>query len=171
MSDVNNNNNSNTSANPPRRLSFSEKIAEKFSMKGRRNSGQNQQSTQSAQSQHNHQYGTRESAHDSAFAVEGSIVGAHAIPPFSLEHRYQSTSASTQNRSQGKAQQQGLGQAQAQAQAQSQAPVQSHVDQQQSSGSFHSSEGHQHQHHTEGQIDPTEGLEERLCGNDHRPLM
>ncbi|KAG0276148.1 hypothetical protein BGZ95_007907 [Linnemannia exigua] len=167
MSDINNTS-SNTSANPPRRLSFSEKIAEKFSMKGRRNSGQSQQSKQS---QNNHQYGTRESAHDSAFAVEGSIVGAHAIPPFSLEHRYRSTPASTQNRSQGKAQQQGQGQAQAQALAQPQAPVQTHADQQQSSGPSHSGEGHYQHHHTEGQIDPTEGLEERLGGNDHRPLM
>jgi hypothetical protein len=119
---------------PPRRLSLSEKIAEKFSMKGRRNSDQSQQSHQSQESQaSHHKYGTRESAHDSAFIVEGSIVGAHAIPPISLAHRY---------RSQGKTQQPYHGQGQAQAQPHSQATTQIYGDKQQNSGSSHSNNDH-----------------------------
>ncbi|KAF9906658.1 hypothetical protein EC991_000383 [Linnemannia zychae] len=150
MSDINNTNAASSNP-PPRRLSFSEKIAEKFSIKNRRNSGQsqqNQQSQQSQQSQHKHQYGTNENAHDSAFAVEGSIVGAHAIPPISLERRYWTPFHS---RSQGKTQNQ----------AQSPASAQIHGDQHHSSGSSNSGEEHL-QHHTEGQTDLTEGLEDRL---------
>ncbi|KAF9145701.1 hypothetical protein BG015_011815 [Linnemannia schmuckeri] len=159
----------NVTTDPPRRRSFSEKIAEKFtSLKARRNSGQ---SHHSDQSQHKHQYDTNDNAHDSAFAVEGSIVGAHAIPPIGLEHRYRTT-ASEQNCSQGKAAQQTHNdQAQAQAQAQSQAPVQTHADQQQTSDSSYTGDVHQHHHHTEGQMSPTDGLEDRLGGNDYRPLM
>ncbi|KAF8942989.1 hypothetical protein BGZ47_005926 [Haplosporangium gracile] len=158
----------NVTTGPPRRLSFSEKIAEKFSsLKARRNSDQ---SHHSDQSQHKHQYSTNENAHDSAFAVEGSIVGAHAIPPIGLEHRYRTT-ASEQNRSQGKAAQQTHNdQAQAQAQARSQAPVQAYADQQQTSGSSYTDDAHHYRHHTEGQMDPTDGLD-LLGGNDHRPLM
>ncbi|KAF9539809.1 hypothetical protein EC957_004937 [Mortierella hygrophila] len=114
--------NANVTTGPPRRLSLSEKIAEKFSaLKGRRTSHHNDHSQQSDQNQQKHQYGTNENAHDSAFAVEGSMVGAHAIPPIGLEHRYQGNAAQqTQS-------------GQAQAQTQSQAPVQTHADQQQTS--------------------------------------
>ncbi|KAF9324392.1 hypothetical protein BGZ91_002979 [Linnemannia elongata] len=142
--------NANVTTGPPRRRSLSERIAEKFSaLKNRRTSHHSDHSQQSDQNQNTHQYGPNENAHDSAFAVEGSVVGAHAIPPIGLEHRYQ-----------GKAAQQ-THSGQAQAQAQSQAPAPTHADQQQTSGSAH----------TEGQMDSTDGLEGRLGGNDHRPLM
>ncbi|KAG0290832.1 hypothetical protein BGZ97_006082 [Linnemannia gamsii] len=115
--------NLNVNTNPPRRRSLSEKISDMFSsIKGHRHSGQNQQSAQN-QSQ------SSENPHDSAFAIEGSTAGAHAIPPVSLEHRYQDN--------QNKAQQPNSDQVQAQTHAQSQAPVQTLADQQQTSGSSH----------------------------------
>ncbi|KAF9924296.1 hypothetical protein FBU30_005691 [Linnemannia zychae] len=143
------NNSSNASSNTHRKLSLTEKIAEMFSMGGHQHHHQ-----QSPTSQHKHQLDPPETRHDSAFEVEGCIVGAHAVPPIGLERQYQSTSNYAHDK-----------------------PQRAHehlnqkgIDQQRISGS-QPVDSSQQKHRAEAQVDSTEGLDESPGGNGPRPLM